>query len=133
MQQVDSSEKVAGKVIDSIDCGRGLQYFHHPQLSAGKVPTLLSTVRGLSRSRPRKAIEMVRSLDRSAISRVIITPPIVSLVSMVAWMAVYLRKPKDGNNNIDVQVVVATALTIASYLVTTGKRVCEVCSKVVTY
>lgn len=48
-------------------------------------------------------------------------PPIASLVFVVIWLSVYLRKPKEGKDRVDTQVVVTTAFTIASYLVTAGK------------
>lgn len=48
-------------------------------------------------------------------------PPTASLLFVVVWLAVYLRKTDANDYKVDVQVVVSTAFTIASYLVTAGK------------
>ena len=83
---------------------------------------LMIILRELSSSKPRRAVELVRALDTNAIFGVIITPPITSLVFTAVWMSIYLRRTDDSVNHVDVQAVVTTAFTIASYLVTTGKN-----------
>jgi len=55
-----------------------------------------------------------RSLDRTAITAVVLTPVVGSLVFAVIWLSIFIRKGKDN------QLVVSTAFTVASYLVTAG-------------
>lgn len=66
-------------------------------------------------------LEFVRALDRSAIGGVIIAPSVASLVFIAVWLSIYLRKTEDNSGKVDQQAVVATAFTVASYLVTAGK------------
>ena len=48
-------------------------------------------------------------------------PLIAFLAFVIVWLSVYLRKTKENDGKVDAQVVVATAFTIASYLVIVGK------------
>ena len=47
--------------------------------------------------------------------------PMASLVFVIVWLSVYLRKTKENDGKVDTQVVVTTAFTIAFYLVTAGE------------
>jgi hypothetical protein len=59
-------------------------------------------------------LEFVRSLNRSAVTGIILTPAAASLLFAIVWISVWIPKGKDA------QTVVSTAFTIASYLVTAG-------------
>jgi hypothetical protein len=72
-------------------------------------------------NRDTQGLEFVRRLNRRAVVAVILTPPLLSAVAIIVWLAVYLRKPKKGDDTVDVQAVTTAAFTIAAYLVTAGE------------
>jgi hypothetical protein len=112
---------MAGEVTGNFDCGCGLQFFHHPE-TAAKAHAVVKRVQELSNPTPHKGLEFIRTLDRNAIGGVIMAPPIASLMLVIVWMSVYLRKTEENDGKeVDTQVFVTTAFTIASYLVTAGK------------
>jgi hypothetical protein len=111
---------MAGEITGTLDCGRGLQFFHHPE-TAAKARAITGRVQKLPNATPHDGLEFIRSLDRRAIGGVIMAPPMASLVFVIVWLFVYLRKTEDNDGKVDTQVIVTTAFTIASYLVTAGK------------
>ena len=70
---------------------------------------------------PSSGLEFVRTLDRGALSGVIMAPSLASLAFVIIWLSIYLRKTSENEGKVDTQVIVTTAFTIAIYLVTTGK------------
>ena len=118
--QVEESTRMAGEITGTLGCGRGLQFFHHPE-TATKAQAITERVQKLPNATPREGLEFIRSLDQRAISGVIMAPPTASLVFIIAWLSVYLRKTKENDGKVDIQSIVATAFTVASYLVTAGK------------
>jgi hypothetical protein len=67
----------------------------------------------------------VRRLNRSAITAVVLAPPLASLVFAVVWISVFVVKQKHSASDAAqsasaIQVIIATAFTVASYLVTAG-------------
>ena len=103
-----------------LDCGRGLHLFHNPK-TATNAQVISNKVQQLSNAASPEGLEFVRALDRNAISGVITAPPLASLVFVIVWLSIYLRKTEENQGNVDTQVVVTTAFTIAIYLVTAGK------------
>ncbi len=63
----------------------------------------------------------MRALDRNAIGGVIMAPSIASLIFVVVWLSVFLKKQEGSDSSANKQVVVSTAFTVASYLVTAGE------------
>jgi len=111
---------MVGEVTEPLDCGRGLQFFHHPE-AAPKAQAISKRVQKLPVATPHEGLEFIRTLDRNAIGGVIMAPPMASLVFVIVWLSVYLRETKENDGKVDTQVVVTTAFTVASYLVTAGK------------
>lgn len=61
-----------------------------------------------------EGLEFVRSWNIVAISAIVLLPFVLSLVFSGVWIGVFVKR------GTDVQVVVQTAFTGASYIVTTG-------------
>lgn len=104
----------------SLDCGRGLQFFHHPKTAPqGQIVT--EEAQKPPPVAAHEGLEFIRVLDRRAIGGVIMAPPTASLVFIVVWLVVHLRNYRESENSkVYMQAVVGTAFTVASYLVTTG-------------
>jgi len=112
---------MAGEVTEPLPCGRDLNFFHTPE-KAEEATTITEIVQGVPSDTAPSGLEFIRTLDRSALSGVIMAPSLASLVFVIIWLSIYLRKTSENEGKVDTQVVVTTAFTIAIYLVTTGKR-----------
>jgi hypothetical protein len=118
--QTSPLEMMTGEATGQVDCGSSLQYWIKPSVANRQVPGLAAQVQALSTQAPPQAIRFMRVLDRTAVSTVVLAPGLTSLVFVIIWLAVFLEKTGPGESTTNVQVVVSTAFTIASYLVTTG-------------
>ena len=107
---------VLGSRIDTLPLGRYkgrlVNVFENPGLGA-KTFTVAETIRTLSEN---SALEFLRIYNVGAISVVVAVPPVVSLIFGIVWIRVYANK-----NNTDLQIVIQTAFTVSSYIVTAGK------------
>ena len=119
--QTNDKKQGPGEVTGTLDCGRRLQMFRYSETIPEVQRTLTSQVQLLSTADPAQGLEFVRNMDRRAVGTVIIAPPVASLIFVTVWLVIYLRKSEDSDEKVDVQVVVTTAFTVASYLVTTGE------------
>ena len=111
---------MAGEVTGTLDCSRGLQFFHHPETTT-KAQAITEGVQMVPRATSNEGLEFIRTLDRNAIGGVIMAPPVASVVFVVVWLYVHLWKTEEKGGKVDTQGVVTTALTVASYLVTADK------------
>ena len=110
---------MAAKSTGTLDCGRGLLFFHNSKAAKGRV--IADKVQSLQSAPTHEGLEFVRRLDRTAISGVIMAPPLFSLMFIIVWLSVYLRKTTESDDKVDIQAIVTAAFTIATYLVTAGK------------
>lgn len=92
--------------------GRLVNIFENPELGA-HTTTLAETIRTVSE---KSALEFQRTYDVGFISVVVAVPPIASLIFGIVWVRVYARR-----HDADLQIIVATAFTVSSYIVTAGK------------
>ncbi|KPI35264.1 uncharacterized protein AB675_3801 [Cyphellophora attinorum] len=120
-------EMLTGDAVDYLNCGDDLKYWHEqPQRYSYRDDPSFDEwefegqLRQLAGSSPPRAIRFARTLDRTAVGAVVLAPGLISLVFIIIWLAVFLRKIPPGESTGNVQVVVSTAFTIASYLVTAG-------------
>ena len=88
------------------------QHFRNPDLGA-HTEAVAETIRTVPDD---TALEFQRTYDVGAISAVVAVPPLASLIFGIVWVRIYAHK-----DNADLQVVVATAFTVSSYIVTTGR------------
>lgn len=92
--------------------GRLVNLFENPELGAHTF-AVAETIRTVSEN---SALEFQRTYDVGAISMVVAVPPLASLIFGIVWVRVYAHK-----GNADLQVIVATAFTVSSYIVTAGR------------
>ncbi len=92
--------------------GRLVNIFENPELGAHTV-TVADKIRTLSEN---SALEFLRMYNVGAISVVVAVPPVASLIFGIVWIRVYANK-----NGTDLQLVIQTAFTVSSYIVTAGK------------
>lgn len=92
--------------------GRLVNIFENPELGAHTV-AVAETIRTVPED---TALEFQRTYDVGAISAVVVVPPLASLIFGIVWVRMYAHK-----DNADLQVIVATAFTVSSYIVTAGK------------
>ena len=92
--------------------GRLVNIFENPELGAHTV-TVAETIRTVPEN---TALEFQRTYDVGAISAVVAVPPLASLIFAIVWVRIYAHK-----GNADLQVIVATAFTVSSYIVTAGR------------
>ena len=111
---------MASKATGSLDCGRDLHFFHYPEITT-KAQTISKSVQKLPGATPREGPEFIRTLDRNAIAGVIMAHPTAPLVFAIVWLSISLRETEENDGKVNFQVVLTTAFTIASYLVTAGK------------
>ena len=117
--QVEDSQRVLGEKLETMDLGRRAGRFSKPTLiedNSKKLTEQETKLKTQLREGVTLGIEFVHRYDRNAIASVVLIPPLGSLVFMVIWMAVFLS----SNGEKDVQVIVTTAFSGASYLVTAG-------------
>lgn len=93
--------------------GRLVNIFENPELGAHTV-AVAETIRTVSKN---SALEFQRTYDVGAISVVVAVPPLASLIFGIVWVRIYAHK-----SNADLQVVVAAAFTVSSYIVTAGRN-----------
>ncbi|KAL9130929.1 MAG: hypothetical protein Q9175_006901, partial [Cornicularia normoerica] len=91
--------------------GRLVNLFENPELGAHTL-AVAETIRTVSEN---SALEFQRTYDVGAISMVVAVPPLASLIFGIVWVRVYAHK-----GNADLHVIVATAFTVSSYIVTAG-------------
>lgn len=91
--------------------GRLVNMFENPKLGA-HTDAVAETIRTVPKS---SALEFQRTYDVGAISVTVAIPPLASLIFGIVWVQVYAHK-----SNADLQVIVATAFTVSSYIVTAG-------------
>ena len=92
--------------------GRLVNIFENPQLGAHTI-AVAETIRTVPKN---SALEFQRTYDVGAISAVVAVPPVASLIFGIVWVRIYAHKA-----NADLQVIIATAFTVSSYIVTAGK------------
>jgi hypothetical protein len=100
--------------------------FHHPSLveeGSKKLAEEESSLEQSLKQDPKNdgvsvGVEFVRRYDSSAITGIVSAPPLFSVIFATTWMLWFLVRKKD--DKYDPQVIVSTAFTGASYLVTTG-------------
>lgn len=63
-----------------------------------------------------EGLEFIRAWDRKKVSGIAMVPFALSLVFAIVWIAVSI-----GRYNVDAQVAVQTAFTVAGFIVTAGK------------
>lgn len=93
--------------------GRLVNMFENPKLGA-HTDAVAETIRTVPKS---SALEFQRTYDVGAISVTVAIPPLASLIFGIVWVQVYAQK-----SNADLQVIVATAFTVSSYIVTAGRN-----------
>jgi hypothetical protein len=54
--QVEESTRMAGEITGTLDCGRGLQFFHHPE-TAAKARAITGRVQKLPNATPHEGLE----------------------------------------------------------------------------
>lgn len=92
--------------------GRLVNIFENPEFGAHTV-AVAETIKNLPNN---AALEFQRTYNVGAISAVVAVPPLASLIFGIVWVRIYAHK-----NNADLQVIVATAFTVSSYIVTAGR------------
>ena len=92
--------------------GRLVNIFENPELGA-HTDAVAESVRAMSKD---SALEFQRTYDVGSISVILAVPAVASLIFGVVWVRIYAHKA-----NADFQVVVQTAFTVSSYIVTAGK------------
>jgi len=91
--------------------GRIVNLFENPEFGR-QTHRIADTIRGLPDN---TALELIRRYNIGAIAMVMIVPPSSSLIFFITWISVFA-----GREGSDKQVIVGTAFTAASYIVTTG-------------
>lgn len=66
------------------------------------------------------ALEFHQTYNLRVISVVLAVPPLTSAIFACAWIVIFVRRGEANRERPDVQVIVATAFTVASYIITTG-------------
>lgn len=92
--------------------GRLVNVFENPKLGAQTVALADKIRTGPENS----ALEFQRTYDVGTISVVVAVPPLASLIFAIVWVSIHAHKRSDA----DFQVIVATAFTVASYIITAG-------------
>lgn len=90
--------------------GRLVNVFENPKLGAQTVALADKIRTGPENS----ALEFQRTYDVGTISVVVAVPPLASLIFAIVWVSIHAHKRSDA----DFQVIVATAFTVASYIIT---------------
>lgn len=85
--------------------------FHSPELVKDS-NNIAKKIQGLSQE---TVLEFKQTYDLGIISLVLAVPPLGSVIFAVAWILHFVHK-----EGVDLQVLVASAFTVASYIVTTG-------------
>jgi hypothetical protein len=111
----------AGEIFEVFECGRNLRHFHNPA-TVGDSTDVGKRVYNLTIASPPEGLQFVRILNHMAILSIISTPTVASFMFIIIWLSIYLRKTKENEDQVDVQVVTTTAFTVGIYLVTAGRR-----------
>ena len=91
--------------------GRLVSLFRNPELGKDS-----STIANKIQSLPQEtALEFKQTYNLDVISLVLAAPPIGSAIFAVAWISIFVHK-----QGVDLQNLLASAFTVASYIVTTG-------------
>lgn len=108
--------KTLGNRVETLNLGRhrsGLEILlHSPEQLVGS-RAFVDRLWALDRTK--FGLQFVRSWNMFAISALCIAPFILSLIFCAVWIPVFITKGADA------QATVATAFTVASYMVTAGK------------
>jgi hypothetical protein len=100
-----------GMKIETIDLGRLVSLLETPEKLKGQY----DLTERLKATTKNEGVEFVRFWDSGSISIVAVSPLFASLVFVVVWVVVFVRRGSD------LQVTMQTAFTVASFMVTTGK------------
>lgn len=92
--------------------GRLTSLFERPELGRD-THVIADQVHRMSQT---TALSFKQSYDITVTSVVIVAPLLASLVFAIVWVQVHVHK-----KDIDLQALVTTAFTVASYIVTSGK------------
>lgn len=91
--------------------GRLTSLFRSPEIGRNSY-TIRNKIHGLSQE---TALEFKQTYNLGVISLVMAAPPLGSVIFAAVWISVFRHK-----EGVDLQVLVASAFTVASYIVTTG-------------
>ncbi|ERF70561.1 hypothetical protein EPUS_09488 [Endocarpon pusillum Z07020] len=92
--------------------GRLVNLFEHPEFGE-RTSAIADKIHALSRDTI--ALNFVRKYNIGSISMILAFPPLGSIIFATVWIRVFIYRA-----GTDIQVMVATAFTVASYIVTAG-------------
>lgn len=109
---MSNSPVALGAKIETIDLGRSrrgfVTFFEAPEQLAGQH----NLTEKLKNAAENEGLEFVRVWDSFALSVVVVTPLLGSLVFVAIWVGVFVRRGHD------LQLTMQTAFSVASFMVT---------------
>lgn len=114
---MSSDNPVLGGHIKSYDLGRTASSNIVNFLNPGRLdPKQFHQTEDMMSDVTTEGLEFIRAWDRKKVSGIAMVPFALSLVFAIIWIAVSI-----GRYNVDAQVAVQTAFTVAAFIVTAGK------------
>lgn len=105
---------ILGRRIETLQLGRYkdrlTSMFRSPETGRNST-TITNKIHGLSAE---TALEFKQTYNLGVISLVMAAPPLGSVIFTAVWISVFRK------TGVDLQVLVTTTFTVASYIVTTG-------------